>query len=74
VAKPSLCSTLGGEPSELDQPGLVRRQLQVELRQPFGQLSLEASRITLVLEPDDDVISEAHDDHVTPVYPGAPAQ
>src|SRR5882757_2832312 len=55
----------GGPPPELDQPRLVRMQLQPELRQPLAQLIAEPPRILLMLKPDGDVISEPHDDHVT---------
>ena len=51
-----LPSSLGGEPPELDQPRLVRVQLQPEPRKPFTKLDPEPPRIPLVLEPDDDVV------------------
>jgi hypothetical protein len=59
------------EPPELDQPRLVRVQLQPEVRQPLAKLGQEPPRILLVLKPDGVVVSEPHDDHVTvrPVTP-----
>lgn len=57
-------SIVGGEPSELDQPGLVLRQLQTELRKSLPKLVLEAAGVTLVLESDDHIVREADDDHV----------
>src|SRR4051794_23888703 len=53
----------GGVPPELDQPRLVRMQLQPELRQPLAKISPEPPRILLILEPDGDVVGEPHDDH-----------
>ena len=47
-----------GEPSELDQPGLVLCQLQAELRKPLPKIVLEASGVTLVLEPYDHIVGE----------------
>jgi hypothetical protein len=47
----------GGEPPELDQPGLARVQFQAELRQARAKNSKEPPRILLVLEPDDEVVS-----------------
>ena len=40
----------GGEPPELDQPRLVRMQLQPELREPLTKLGEEPLRIVLMLE------------------------
>src|SRR4030088_3047377 len=54
-----------GTPPELDQPRLVRVQLQSELCKPLAKLFQEPPRILLVLKPDGVVVSEAHDDHVT---------
>src|SRR5262249_28058907 len=55
----------GGEPPELDQPGLVRVQLQPELREPLAKLDPKPPRILLILETNDKVVSEPHNDHVT---------
>jgi hypothetical protein len=46
----------GGEPPELDQPGLTRVQLQPELREPPAQPGQEPLSVLLVLEPDDEVV------------------
>src|SRR5690242_6252106 len=46
----------GGEPPELDQPGLIRVQLQPEPRQPLAKLNQEPPRILLMLEPDDEIV------------------
>ena len=62
----------GGVPPELDQAGLVRVQLQPELREPLAKLGEEPLRVVLVLEPDDKVIGEPHDDHVTVRVPPPP--
>jgi hypothetical protein len=69
----------GGMPTELDEPGLVGMQLQVELHQPLAKVSEEPLRINLMLEPGDKVIGEAHDDNVTvcvptPPLPGPPVK
>src|SRR6266511_1816864 len=40
------------EAAELDKPGLIRVQLQVELREPLAKVSQEPLCITEVLEPD----------------------
>ena len=57
--------SLGGEPPELDQPRLVGVQLQAELREPLAKISEEPLGVLTMLEADDEVVSEAHDDHVT---------
>src|SRR5215510_5017007 len=54
----------GGVPPELDQPRLVRVQFQPEPRQPFTKLDQEPLRILLILEPNDEVVSPAHHDHI----------
>ena len=50
---------------ELDQAGLVRMQLQVELPEPFAKIGEEPLRIGLILETGDKVVREAHEDHVS---------
>src|SRR6266511_6268003 len=60
------------EAAELDKPGLIRVQLQVELREPLAKVSQEPLRITEVLEPDHEVIGEHGDDHVAPGVPQPP--
>ena len=41
-------------PPELDQPGLVRVQLQPELRQPLAKIDKESLRVVLMLETHDE--------------------
>ena len=41
LALPRAARFADGEPPELDQPGLVRVQLQAELREPLAQLGQE---------------------------------
>jgi hypothetical protein len=47
-------------------------QFQPELREPFAKRDLELLRILLVFEPDGDVVSEAHDDHISVRVPAPP--
>src|SRR5437867_2022838 len=54
----------GGTPPELDQPRLVRMQLQPELREPSTQLVQESPRVLLVFKPDDEVVRETYGDHI----------
>jgi hypothetical protein len=65
-------SSLGGEPPELDQPGLVGMQLQPELRQPLAKVVEELLGVALMLEADDEIIGEPHDDHVAACLPTPP--
>src|SRR6266516_6229662 len=55
----------GGEPPELDQASLAGMQLQGELREPAAKIVEELLGVTLMLEPDHEVVGPAHDDHVT---------
>ena len=55
----------GGMPPELEQPGLVRVQLQPEPREPLTKLNQELPRVLLVLEPDHEVVGPPDDDHLT---------
>src|SRR3954454_1559027 len=43
-------STIGGEPAELDQTGLVGMQLQPEPREPAAKIGLKPPRVPPVLE------------------------
>ena len=63
-AESPLLPALGGVPSELDQPRLLGRQLQLELREPVAELCQKPASITLVLEAHDVVVGEPHDDHI----------
>jgi len=58
------CSVAGGEPSKLDQPGLVGVQLQAELREPLTEIAEELLGVAKILEPNDEVIGEPHHDYV----------
>jgi hypothetical protein len=62
---PRAARSRGGAPPELDQPGLVRVQFQAELREPLAQPGQERLGVLPVLEPDDEVVGEPHDDHIT---------
>jgi len=65
-------ASLGGEPPELNQPGLVGMQLQPELREPLTKLVEEPLGVTVMLEPDDEVIGETSDDHIATRVPTPP--
>src|SRR3954471_7777591 len=49
---PGSCSSLGGEPPELDQPGLALVERQAELRQPVLERHEKLPRLCLVLAAD----------------------
>src|SRR5208283_2371971 len=66
------CPVPGGMPPELDQPGLIRVQFQPELREPAAQPGQEQLSVLPVLEPDDEIVSETHDDHITARVPLPP--
>ena len=59
------CPVADGEPPELDQPGLLRVQLQPELREPLPQVGQEPLCVPAMLEPHDEIVGVAHDDHIT---------
>jgi len=61
-----------GIPPELDQPGLIRVQFQPEPGEPAAQLFPEPLGVVPVLEPDDEVVRESHDDHITVREPAPP--
>jgi hypothetical protein len=65
LTQPPRPPTRGREATELDQARLVRVQLQGELREPLTKLGEEPLRILLILETDDEVVREPHDDHIT---------
>ena len=50
--------------TKADQPGLVRVQRQFELTQSFVQIPQKGICLMLVLEADDGIIREAHDDYI----------
>jgi len=71
VAPPS--PGLVGEPAKLEEARLVRVQLQAESIEPVAQLSPELHGVLPMLESDDEVVREAHDDHLAPRLPSSPA-
>src|ERR671918_142039 len=65
-------SSLDGEPPELDQPGLVGMQFQPELRESLTEVVEELLGVTQVLESDDEIVGEAHDDQIAAGMPTPP--
>jgi len=57
--------SLGREPAELQDAGLIGVQLQVEPAEPLPQVLQEPLCVGLVLEADHKVVRVPHDDHVT---------
>lgn len=72
LAETSLLTSLGGKPTELDQPRLLGVQLQEELREPVAQLLVEPFGVIPVLEAHHEVIGETHDHYVPVRVPGPP--
>src|SRR6266511_4928185 len=72
LAEAPLLSSLGGEPSELDEARLLGGQLQAELRKSVAKLGEEPLGVIPVLEADDVVVGEAHDDHIATRMPPPP--
>ena len=72
LALPALLPVLGGEPPEFDQSRLLGVQSQAELLQATPEFSEEAFGIAAVLEPHDEIVGIAHDDHVARGGPGPP--
>src|SRR5262249_52110683 len=62
LAEAPLLSSLGGEPSELEQARLLGGQLQAESRKSVAKLGEEPLGLIPVLEADDVVVGKAHDD------------
>ena len=58
-------SVIAGKAPELDQPRLLRVQLQPELAQPLGHLTPKALSIAAELEPGNPIVGIPHHDHVT---------
>ena len=61
-AEPSRAVVRLGEPSKLNQPGLVRVQVQFEPVKPVPQGAHESLRILPVLESDHEIVGVAHND------------
>ena len=59
-----LLSVLGSEPPKLDQPRLLVRQLQVELREPLAKIGEEPLGVVTMLEGHHGVIRKTHHDHL----------
>jgi len=72
LAEPACCSSLGGEPSELDQSRLLGVQLQVELRESLAEFRPEPLGVVPMLESHHGIVSETHDDHVAVRVPLSP--
>jgi putative transposase len=58
-------SPFGGVPPELDQPRLVRVQLQPEPCEPAAKLVQEPFGVVSMLKAHDEVVRPARDDHLT---------
>ena len=60
------------EPAELDEACLVGVQVERELAQPLPEVIEKLLRISLALEPNDEVIGVPHDNGVPRGVSGAP--
>jgi hypothetical protein len=61
-----------GVPPELDEPGLVRMQLQPKLREPLTKIGEEPQRVVLILETHGEIVGEPYGYHIaarTPIPP-----
>ena len=65
-------ASFGGVPSELDQPGLVGMQLQSELREPLTKVVQKLPGVTVMLEPNNEIVGETSDDDIAPGVPTSP--
>ncbi len=72
-AEPSRLAVFRCKASELDEPGLLGMKRQRELLQPRAHLVEEAPGVTLVLEPDNEVVGIAYEDHVAGGLTPSPA-
>src|SRR5436305_9145671 len=63
-------ASLGGVPSELDQPRLVRMQFQTESREALAEIGEEPLGVLTVLESRQEVVGEPHE-HNIPARPAA---
>src|SRR6266536_3884075 len=72
LAEAPLLSSLGGEAAELEQARLLGGQLQAELRKSVAKLGEEPLGVIPVLEADDVVVGDAHDDHLATRMPPPP--
>src|SRR5216683_4520620 len=69
---PGSCSARGGEPPELDQPGLVLVDRQTELLQPVSQCREELLPIPFLLTADRQIVRISTDDDLTGCLMSAP--
>ncbi len=76
LALAPLLPILTREAPELDQAGLLGMELEIEAGQTSAQLLQAPLRLWPVLEPDDEVVGVAHDDHVHRAFatPGSDPQ
>src|SRR5262249_58811336 len=65
LAQAPTCPALSRVPAELNQPGLVRVQLQTVLRQPLAKLDQEPLGFVPAFKPDNEVVGPTHDHHIT---------
>src|SRR5262249_16205466 len=72
-AEPAPLAAFRRKASELDDPGLLGMKRQRKFPQPLTHLVQEASGVTLVREPDDEIVGIAHDDHVAGGLAPSPA-
>ncbi|WP_430649665.1 hypothetical protein [Bradyrhizobium retamae] len=59
--------------AKLDQAGLFRMERQCELLQSRSHRVPEATGVVLMFETDDDIVGEAHDDHIARSVAPSPA-
>src|SRR5216684_3914075 len=69
---PSGGSCVGGEPPELDQPGLALMERQAELQQPVFEIHEELLPICLELTAEHHIICVPTDDHRSGCPPSSP--
>ena len=72
LPKPTRLASFGGEPPELDQPRLLRMQLQPELREPVAQIGQEPLGVLTMLKARHIVVGEPHENHVPARVPPPP--
>jgi hypothetical protein len=71
VAAARLAAGPIGEYPSCPEMRLLGMQLQAELREPTAKIGEEPLSVTPILEADDVVVSEPHDDHLTARFPPA---
>src|ERR671918_307403 len=64
---------VGRKAPKLDQPRLLRVQLQIELLEPCPQFGPEPFSVAPVLEARDEVVAVAYDDHISSCVPPPPS-